>query len=258
MRSLITGASKGIGRTVALRLAVPGAKLALGASSHSDELKETIRAVEANGAKALPVIGDLSDPGVPGKIAAESIEVFGRLDAVISNAGISIPSSIADIQIENWDRVFAVNVRAPMLLAQAVYSSLKVTKGTFITIASMSGVQPYPGMGPYSSSKAALIMFARQLALEWIADGIRVNSISPGLFRTALTEKVYSNAATKKQREEMVPAGHIGDPTEDLAGVIEFLIQSRSTYLVGQNIVVDGGLIDSIQAKIAGRPATKG
>lgn len=258
MRSLITGASKGIGRAVALRLAVPGAKLALGASSHSDELKEIVRAVESNGAEALPVIGDLSDPDVPGKIAYQSIGEFGGLDTVISNAGISIPSAIEGIKIENWDRVFAVNVRAPMLLAQVVHGSLKETKGAFVAIASMSGVQPYPGMGPYSSSKAALIMFARQLALEWIADGIRVNTISPGLFRTALTEKVYSDDVTKKQREAMVPAGRIGDPAEDLAGVIEFLIQSRSTYMVGQNIVVDGGLIDSIQAKIAGRPATKG
>ncbi len=258
MRTLVTGASKGIGRAVALRLAVPGAKLALGASTLSDELKETAREVEASGAEALPVFGDLSDPAVPKKIVKESINALGGLDNVISNAGISIPSAIGDIEVENWDRVYAVNVRAPMLLAQAAQDQLKAAKGAFVVIASMSGVQPYPGMGPYSSSKAALIMFARQLALEWIADGIRVNSISPGLFRTALTEKIYSDAATKKQREEMVPAGRIGDPAEDLAGVIEFLIQSRSTYMVGQNIVVDGGLIDSIQAKIAGRPATKG
>ena len=258
MRTLITGASKGIGRAVALRLAVPGAKLALGASTHSDELKEIVREVEASGAEALPVIGDLSDPDVPKKIATESIEAFSGLDAVISNAGISIPSAVEDIKVESWDRVFAVNVRAPMLLAQAVHGPLKAAQGTFVVIASMSGVQPYPGMGPYSSSKAAVIMFARQLALEWIADGIRVNTISPGLFRTALTEKVYSDEATKKQREAMVPAGRIGDPAEDLAGVIEFLVQSGSTYMVGQNIVVDGGLIESIQAKIAGRPATKG
>ncbi len=195
---------------------------------------------------------------MPGKIAAECVKAFDGLDAVISNAGISIPSAIGDIKLENWDRVFAVNVRAPMLLAQAVHEPLKAAKGAFVAIASMSGVQPYPGMGPYSSSKAALIMFARQLALEWVADGIRVNTISPGLFRTALTEKVYSDETIKKQREAMVPAGRIGDPAEDLAGVIEFLLTSGSTYMVGQNIVVDGGLIESIQAKIAGRPATKG
>ncbi|WP_340149125.1 SDR family oxidoreductase [uncultured Sneathiella sp.] len=258
MRSLITGASKGIGRAAALRLAVPGAKLALGASTHSDELKEVIREAEAKGAEAIPVIGDLSDLDVPGKIAAESVKAFDGLDAVISNAGISIPSAIEDIKLENWDRVFAVNVRAPMLLAQAVHEPLKAAKGGFVVIASMSGVQPYPGMGPYSSSKAALIMFARQLALEWIVDDIRVNTISPGLFRTALTEKVYSDETIKKQREAMVPAGRIGDPEEDLAGIIEFLLTSGSTYMVGQNIVVDGGLIESIQAKIAGRPATKG
>ena len=258
MRTLITGASKGIGRAIALRLAVPGTKLGLGASTRSDELMDIVGEVKSRGAEALPVIGDLSDPEVPRRIAIEAIDSFGGLDNVISNAGISIPSPANEICVKNWDRVFAVNVRAPMLLAQSVYDQLKKSQGAFVVIASMSGVQPYPGMGPYSSSKAALIMFARQLAQEWIADGIRVNSISPGLFRTALTEKIYADEATKMRREAMVPAGRIGDPADDLAGVIEFLIQSRSTYLCGQNIVVDGGLIDSIQAKIAGRPATKG
>ena len=257
MRTLITGASKGIGRAVALRLATPGAQLALGASTKSDELMDIVAEVKSQGADAVPVIGDLSDPAVPKRIAGEAIDAFYGLDNVISNAGISIPSPANEIHVENWDRVFAVNVRAPMLLAQAVYDQLKTSQGAFVVIASMSGVQPYPGMGPYSSSKAALIMFARQLAQEWVADGIRVNSVSPGLFRTSLTEKVYSDEATKKQREAMVPAGRIGDPADDLAGVIEFLIQSRSPYLCGQNLVVDGGLIDSIQAKIAGRPATK-
>ena len=224
MRTLITGASKGIGRAVALRLAVPGAKLALAASTRSDELMGIVEEVKSKGAEALPVTGDLSDPEAPKKISAKTISMFGGLDNVVSNAGISIPSSANEIRVENWDRVFAVNVRAPMLLAQSVYDQLKESQGAFVVIASMSGVQPYPGMGPYSASKAALIMFARQLAQEWIADGIRVNSVSPGLFRTAMTEKTYADEATKKQREAMVPAGRIGNPVDDLVGIIEFLI----------------------------------
>ncbi len=258
MRTLVTGASKGIGRAVALRLAVPGAMLGLCASSNSEELAQVVSKAISQGADAIAVTGDLAAPDVPGRIAEQTIATFGGLDNVVSNAGISIPSPLAETSIDDWDHVFAVNVRAALLLAQSCYSELKKSHGCFLAIASMSGVQPYQGMGPYSPSKAALIMLVRQLAQEWVGDGIRVNAISPGLFRTALTEKIYADEEITKKRESLVPAKRIGDPVEDLAGVVEFLLCSQSNYLSGQNIVVDGGLIDSIQSNIAGRPATKG
>lgn len=258
LRTLVTGASKGIGRAVALRLAVPGAKLSLSASSKSKDLHQIVSKAISQGADAIAVTGDLGDPKVPGRIAEATINAFGGLDSVVSNAGISIPSRLTDTSTDDWDRVFAVNVRAAFLLAQSCFTELNKSCGCFVAIASMSGIQPYQGMGPYSASKAALIMLVRQLAQEWVGEGIRVNAISPGLFRTALTEKIYANEDITKKRESLVPAKRIGDPEEDLAGVVEFLLGSQSNYLSGQNIVVDGGLMDSIQGNIAGRPATKG
>lgn len=257
MKTLITGASKGIGRAVALQLASPGAQLGLCASSESAELRDVVAQAQNKGAEAIMLTGDLSQPETPGQIAQKMIETYNGLDCVISNAGISIPAPLAETNHEDWDKIFAVNTKSPLFLAQACYQALKQSQGNFIAISSMSGEQPYPGMGPYSASKSALTMVMRQLAQEWVQDGIKVNIVSPGLFHTAMTDRVYSDPDLKAMREALVPAGRIGAPEQDLVGIIEFLAQNKSTYLIGQNIIVDGGLIDSIQNNIAGRPATK-
>jgi glucose 1-dehydrogenase len=121
----------------------------------------------------------------------------------------------------------------------------------------MSGVQPYPGMGAYSPSKAALLMLVRTLAQEWAVDGIRVNAVSPGLIHTSLTAKVYADAPTKAAREALVPLHRIGDPDADIAGIVAFLIASEAGYITGQNILADGGLMDIAHGLIPGRPATE-
>ena len=118
----------------------------------------------------------------------------------------------------------------------------------------MSGVEPYPGTGAYSPSKAALIMLIRVMAQEWAADGIRVNAISPGLVKTAMTAPIYADAEKTRAREALVPMHRIADPERDMAGIAAFLISPDAGYITGQNIVADGGLLGSIQANIAGRP----
>jgi glucose 1-dehydrogenase len=121
----------------------------------------------------------------------------------------------------------------------------------------MSGVQPYPGMGAYSPTKAALLMLVRTLAQEWAQDGIRVNAVSPGLIHTALTASVYANACTKAARETLIPLHRIGDPQADITGLVAFLTGTDSGYMTGQNLLADGGLLDSVQGLIPGRPATE-
>lgn len=257
MRILITGASKGIGRGTALHLAVLGNSLALCGTRPSQELSSILAECVAKGASVAALTGDLADPAVPARLVAEAARRMGGIDAVISNAGIVAPSRIADLDLDVWDRIFAVNTRSSFLLAKAAYPHLKASRGAYVAVASMSGVEPYAGTGAYSPSKAALIMLVRQLAQEWAADGIRVNAISPGMIRTAMTAPIYADAEKTAAREALVPMHRIGTP-DDIAGIAAFLISPAADYVTGQNIVADGGLLGSIQSKIAGRPKSGG
>ncbi|GIK80914.1 MAG: SDR family NAD(P)-dependent oxidoreductase [Hyphomicrobiaceae bacterium] len=254
MRVLLTGASRGIGRAIAARLAGPGAFLALCASSPSAELDAIVATCAERGARVEPLIGDLADPAVPARLVGTATDRLGGLDAVVSNAGVVAPGRLCDLDEEAWDRTFAINVRSAWLLARAAHPHLRAARGSLVAIASMSGVEPYPGTGAYSPSKAALIMLVRSLAQEWAADGVRVNAVSPGLFRTAMTAPIYADPQKTAAREALVPMGRIGDPEQDCAGLVAFLLSPDAGYLTGQNLLVDGGLLGSIQSHLAGRP----
>lgn len=256
MRILLTGSSKGIGRAIALRLARAGNCLALCASSSSGDLASVVAECQALGAEAEGLAGDLADGTVPGRLVSEAVARFGGLEAVISNAGIVVPGKLAELPEEAWDRIFSVNTRGPWLLARAAYPHLKATAGSFTAVASMSGVEPYPGTGAYSPAKAALIMMIRVLAQEWAADGIRANAVSPGIIETPMTAPIYTDPAKKAAREALVPMHRIGQP-DDIAAKVAFLVSPDASYMTGQNLLVDGGLLGSIQGHLAGRPASE-
>ena len=258
MRVLITGASRGIGRAVALRLAAGGARVAACASAHGDELDPLVAEIRAAGGIAVPLLGDLQQSDTPARLVEQATAALGGLDAVVGNAGISRPAALVALDGAEWDRVFNVNVRAQWLLARAAHPWLQRSRGSLVAVASMSGVQPYSGMGAYSASKAALIMLARQLAQEWAADGIRVNCVSPGLVRTPLTQPMYDIPATRAAREALVPLHRIAEADADMAGLVAFLLGPDAGYLTGHNLLADGGLLDSVQTHIAGRPRSGG
>lgn len=253
-RFLVTGASRGIGRAICRRLAAPGVTIAACGSSHSGELGEVVRELQDLGVTACALLGDLSDPSVPARLVQEAAEAMGGIDAVVSNAGMTRPAMLEKLSLNDWDHIFSVNVRAPWLLAAAAYPWLKEKRGAFVSVASMSGLQPYSGMGAYSPSKAALLMLVRQLAQEWARDGIRVNAVSPGLVRTPLTQAVYDAPGVKSAREELVPVHRVAEADSDMAGIVAFLLSREASYVTGQNILADGGLLDSIQTHIVGRP----
>lgn len=253
-RVLVTGASRGIGRAICLRLAASGADIAACGSSHAGELETLVKELRDLGVKAFPLLGDLSDPTVPARLVSDAVESLGGLDGVVSNAGVSRPGMLANLAAADWDLVFSVNVRAPWLLAAAAHPWLKRERGAFVAVASMSGLQPYSGMGPYSPSKSALIMLVRQLAQEWAESGVRVNGISPGLVRTPLTQAIYDSPEIKEAREALIPIHRVAEADADMAGIVAFLLSSDAGYITGQNILADGGLLDSIQTHIVGRP----
>ena len=253
MRIVVTGASRGIGAAICRRLAEDskadeGGPLRLGlcAAGGSRELDALDASLREAGVDTLSLTGDLADPELPAHLIARCSDAFGGLDALVLNAGISPVAPLADLPLEGWERVMNVNLRSVWLMAKAAHHALASAKGQIVTIASMSGVTPQPGMGAYSVSKAGLIMLTRLMAQEWAGDGIRVNCVSPGMILTPMTEANYKDQDFKQRREAMCPIPRIGDPDADIAGLVAFLLSPDAGYLTGQNILADGGLSDSV------------
>jgi NAD(P)-dependent dehydrogenase (short-subunit alcohol dehydrogenase family) len=211
------------------------------ADRHAGELDALAGELRAlHGAEAVVVAGDLCDAACVAAIA-EAARALGTLDGIASNAGFSVPGSLLEIDADTWDRVFAVHVRAPWQLARACHPMLKASRGSIVITASIAASQPTAPLGPYSPSKAAAVMLARQMALEWGPDGIRANCVSPGLIATPGTAAVYAQAESRAQREQRVPLRRIGE-ADEIAGAVSFLLGPDASYVNGAELLVDGGL----------------
>jgi len=257
MRVLVTGAASGIGRATCVRVAREAqdrgrpAKVAavdVGPSAGLDALVDELRKLDA---QALPLHGDMGTADAPARVVAEAVERLGGLDGVVSNAGINRPGALVDYTVEDWDRVFAVNVRATWLLAQAAHPALRAARGALVAVGSMSGSNAHANLGAYGPSKAAVIMLVRVLAQELGRDGVRVNAVSPGMVRTGMTARVYEDASVAAERGGLVPLGRVATP-EDIADVIAFLLGPDARYVNGHDLVVDGGVTGNLLGRMPG------
>jgi NAD(P)-dependent dehydrogenase (short-subunit alcohol dehydrogenase family) len=257
VRALVTGAASGIGRATCLRLArdarAAGRKAQIAAVDlgPSPALDALVRELGDLGAAALPLSGDMATVDAPARVVEEAITRFGGLDGVVSNAGVNRPGLLARYAVEDWDRMFAVNTRATWLLAKAAHDALATSRGAIVAVASMSGSNAHANLGPYGPSKAALIMLVAVLAQEFGPDGVRVNSLSPGMVRTGMTAKVYENETIAAERDALVPIGRVATP-EDMADVIAFLLGPDARYVNGHDLVVDGGITGNFLGRLPG------
>jgi NAD(P)-dependent dehydrogenase (short-subunit alcohol dehydrogenase family) len=257
VRALVTGAASGIGRATCLRLArdarAAGRKAQIAAVDlgPSPALDALVRELGDLGAAALPLSGDMATVDAPARVVEEAITRFGGLDGVVSNAGVNRPGPLARYAVEDWDRMFAVNTRATWLLAKAAHDALATSRGAIVAVASMSGSNAHANLGPYGPSKAALIMLVAVLAQEFGPDGVRVNSLSPGMVRTGMTAKVYENETIAAERDALVPIGRVATP-EDMADVIAFLLGPDARYVNGHDLVVDGGITGNFLGRLPG------
>jgi NAD(P)-dependent dehydrogenase (short-subunit alcohol dehydrogenase family) len=252
MRFIITGAASGIGRACAELLADGTAIAGDHQMMLADRDAANLAAVaDEIGARAATTVVDLSELDCGTRIVDSAIAHMGGIDAVISNAGIIMGGALVDLAPEQFDLIYGINTRATWLIGKAAHPYLRESCGAFIATASMSATQPTPGLGFYSSSKAALLMLMRQLSIEWGPDRIRCNTVSPGPTYTPMTKAGYDDDARRKQRESMIPLGKLGT-AEDVARAILFLCSPQAGHINGIDVLVDGGMSNMLM------PATGG
>lgn len=235
--AIVTGASRGLGRAAAKALVTAGAKV-LGVARSEDQLA-SLRA-ESDGSIEVAVC-DMQDLDQVAALPAKAIEAFGRLDIVVNNAGLAPAGRFTEQDDALWQRVFNVNVFAPVALARAAGEHfLGQSSGKVINIASTSGILGKPTLVAYSSSKGALLQMTKALAGEWAGRGIQVNAIAPGAFETDAQAAVLENEEILKRRVRKIPAGRMG-AVEEIGGLICLLASPESDFISGSTFVIDGG-----------------
>ena len=239
--ALVTGASRGIGRAIAIGFAEAGADVAVAARSE-DDLETLAKEIDAVGRRALVVPTDVRDRAAIEAMIERTVEEFGRLDILVNNAGGSnFMSPIVGLRPEGWDKLRTLNLdsvfHATQLAAQKMVDG---GGGSIIQIASVAGIEGAPGLSPYSAAKAGVILMSQAIAKELGGSGIRVNSIAPGWIDTPLNEWMTSDEATLREAEKMIPLGRIGK-AEEIVGAAIYLASDAASFVTGSTIVVDGG-----------------
>jgi len=237
---IVTGGGIGIGRAYSLGLAREGARVVV---ADIADPKPTVKEIEAGGGQALAVECDVSREAETLRMAAETVNRFGRIDVLINNAAIYAPlqrRSFMEIPVEEWDRVMAVNLRGLFLCARAVFPAMKAQgKGKIINISSGTFFKGIPHFIHYTTSKGGVVGFTRSLAREFAADGIRINGIAPGPIATAMVSREHMSDEWMA-KELAIPMARLGTP-EEVAAAIVFLLSPQASYFTGQLLGPNGG-----------------
>ena len=245
--ALVTGASSGIGRAAVVALAAAGFDVAINYSRSEEQAQETARLAEARGAKTLVVRADVSDDNRVRAMLASVAETFGRLDALINNAGTTSmvrPKDFDAMTADEWDRVFAVNVRGTFQVTRAAVPLLRAVRGSVVNTASIVGLRPGPQPLPYAASKAAVVSLTKLLALN-LAPDIRVNAVAPGWMEGDWMVRMLGDRYDDLmgRRGKATPLGRCCTP-EDVAEVMVGLVLGNK-FVTGEVVVIDGGFAAS-------------
>jgi len=239
--AIVTGASKGIGLSIARGLAEYGAKVVI--SSRSQESLDLVaKELSVDGLKVFPFACHVGDENQRKDLVKKTIDTYGRIDILVNNAAINpVHDSIEKMSSEVYDKILNVNLKAAFDLSNLCFPYLKKDKeGAIINIASVEGLKPSFGLGLYSITKAALIMLTQVQAKEWGKYGIRSNAICPGLIKTKFSSALWQNEKLKKQIEKHLPAGRVAEPIE-MSGLAVYLSSSAGSYTTGGIYTADGG-----------------
>lgn len=239
---IVTGASRGLGKAAAESLIEEGASVLLVARSREPLEELRARYPEQTAVQTC----DMRDMAAVAALADTAVEVFGRLDIVVNNAGIAPAGRFHEQSQDVWDEVFDVNVRAPAVLARASAKYLLPQgAGKIVNIASTSGIKGKPTLVAYSSSKGAVLQFTKALAGEWAKKGVQVNAIAPGAFETDAQSAVTGSSEILTRRLKKIPAGRMGDPSE-FGPLVAYLSSPLSDFVTGAVAVIDGGEVSRL------------
>src|SRR5690625_4964716 len=241
--ALVTGASRGIGRAIALELAQHGANVAVNYAGSEEKAQSVVNEIKKLGRTSFKVQADVANESDVKTMVKQTIDTFGSLDILINNAGITSDNLLMRMKEEEFDQVINTNLKGVFLCMKAVTRSMmRQRSGKIVNVASIVGVSGNPGQANYVAAKAGVIGMTKSIAQELASRNIHVNAVAPGFISTDMTD-----ALSDEQREQMlsmIPLARLGEP-EDVAKVVRFLASDDASYLTGQTIHVDGGMVMS-------------
>ena len=238
--ALVTGATSGMGRAIAEALGVHGAKVIV--SSHDTERgNETLNDFKSKNINAVFILGNMSKETEIKQLYEYCLDIYGKIDILVSCVGIALPNPFLDINAKDFEKTMALNLQSAIYLTKLVIPQMQQRMdGSIIYLASIAGIRGNKSIGLYGISKAGLIQLARNLAVEFGPNNIRVNSISPGMIDTPFSQGLMSNDDFMKKRLALTPLRRVGT-VEEIAGVAVMLASKAGGFITGQNIIVDGG-----------------
>ncbi|MHB1651069.1 MAG: 3-oxoacyl-[acyl-carrier-protein] reductase [Desulfitobacteriaceae bacterium] len=238
--AIVTGASRGLGRAIALELAAAGAKVVVNYAGSEEKAAEVVHWIQEAGGEGLAVRADVSQATEVERLLQSTLEAYGKVDILINNAGIARDNLLLRMKERDWDEVLATNLKGVFLCTKAVSKGmLKQRSGVIVNISSVVGVSGNAGQANYAAAKAGVIGFTKSMAKELAPRGIRVNAVAPGYIATDMTEILPETVKNEILRN--IPLQRVGEP-QDVAKAVLFLVSPAAAYITGQTLCVDGGM----------------
>ncbi|MCV9887626.1 3-oxoacyl-[acyl-carrier-protein] reductase [Metabacillus halosaccharovorans] len=239
--ALVTGASRGIGKAIALDLAKNGASIAVNYAGNEAKANEVVDEIKANGGQAIAIKADVSNGDEVQQMIKEVIKEFGQLDILVNNAGITRDNLLMRMKDSEWDEVIDTNLKGVFLCTKAVTRQMmKQRNGRIINITSVVGVSGNPGQANYVAAKAGVIGLTKTTAKELASRNITVNAVAPGFITTDMTDEL--NDDIKADLLKQIPLAALGEPS-DIANAVTFLASEKSKYITGQTLHINGGMV---------------
>ncbi|WP_399628231.1 3-oxoacyl-[acyl-carrier-protein] reductase [Sporosarcina sp. SG10008] len=239
--AIVTGASRGIGREIALLLAKEGARVAVNYSGSKDKADDVVKLITESGGEAFAIQADVSDADGVKNMVDKTLEMFGSIDILVNNAGITRDNLLMRMKEDEWDDVININLKGVFLCTKGVTRQMmRQRAGRIVNVASIVGVSGNPGQANYVAAKAGVIGFTKTAAKELASRNINVNAVAPGFITTDMTDALSEEV--KNQMLSVIPLGKLGRP-EDVARTVLFLLSDDAVYITGQTIHVDGGMV---------------